>query len=64
MSGYIPEVDRHQIALLPETLEEFVVADSPIRVIGAFVDGLPMETLGFSRATPARPVRGARPVPG
>ncbi len=53
MSGYIPEVDRYQTALLPEALEDFIIADSPIRVIGAFVDGLSMQTLGFNRATPA-----------
>lgn len=53
MSGYIPEMDRYQTALLPETLEDFIIADSPIRIIGAFVEGLAMETLGFTRATPA-----------
>jgi transposase len=53
VSSYIPEVDRYQTVLLPDALEDFIVADSPIRVIAAFVDGLPMETLGFTRATPA-----------
>jgi transposase len=53
MSGYIPAVDRHQTVLLPDALDDFVGAENPVRVIDAFVDGLALADLGFSRTTPA-----------
>lgn len=39
--------DRNQINLLPNTLEDFVSADNPVRVIDAYVDSLNIEDLGF-----------------
>jgi transposase len=53
MSGFIPAVDRHQTVLLPDTLDEYVDAENPVRVIDAFVDGLALADLGFTRTTPA-----------
>lgn len=53
MSGYIPAVDRYQTVLLPDTLDEYVGAENPVRVIDAFVDGLALADLGFTRTTPA-----------
>jgi transposase len=53
VSGFIPAVDRHQTVLLPETLEDYVGAENPVRVIDAFVDGLALDALGFARTTPA-----------
>ena len=53
MSGFIPAVDRHQTVLLPETLEDYVGPENPVRVIDAFVDGLDLANLGFERVTPA-----------
>ena len=53
MSGFIPGVDRQQTVLLPESLEDYVDAENPVRVIDAFVDGLDLRELGFSRVTPA-----------
>lgn len=41
---------RHQIALLPESLEDFVVADHPVRVVDAYIDKLDMGALGFDKA--------------
>ena len=52
MSGYIPAIDRAQVVLFPEALDEFVGAESPVRVIDAFVESVPMERVGFHRATP------------
>ncbi len=51
--GYKPGVDREQQVLFPETVDEYVSADNPVRVIDAFVDGLDMSKLGFERAVPA-----------
>lgn len=53
MSGFIPAVDRHQTVLLPDALDDYVDAENPVRVIDAFVDGLALADLGFTRTTPA-----------
>lgn len=46
--GYIKGADRNQITLMPECVEDYVVADNPVRVIDAFVDGLDIAALGFN----------------
>ena len=51
--SYIPCEDRGQAALLPAAIEDYVAADAPVRVIGAFEDGLDVGGLGFGRAVPA-----------
>jgi transposase len=51
---YRKGLDRKQGILLPPTMEEMVGADSPARVIDAFVDSLDMENLGFTH-TQRRP---------
>ncbi|MBV9531770.1 MAG: IS1182 family transposase [Bradyrhizobium sp.] len=40
---------RDQLSLFPTTLNEAVSADHPIRVIDAFVDGLDLAGMGFSK---------------
>ena len=44
---YIEGEDRHQAQLLPATVEEYVSAAAPVRVIDAFVDQLDLKALGF-----------------
>ena len=51
--GYIVGVDRQQEVLFPETLDEYVSEDNPVRFIDAFVAKLDMAELGFGRAIPA-----------
>jgi len=51
--SYIVGEERGQAALLPVSLEDYVAAEAPVRVIDAFVDGLDMAGLGFERAAPA-----------
>jgi len=51
--GYFKGADRHQIMLLPESIEQLVDEENPVRVIDAFVDGLNIEKLGFTKAKPA-----------
>jgi transposase len=53
MSRFIEGQERHQITLLPESLDEFVAEDSTVRVVDAFVDELDLESLGFDGTTPA-----------
>jgi len=57
--GYIEGRDRQQIMLLPDSIEELVSEDNPVRVIDAFVDGLNIEKLGFSKDKPAETGRPA-----
>jgi transposase len=40
---------RSQILLLPESLDDYVGAENPVRFIEAFVDGLDMTAAGFAR---------------
>jgi transposase len=45
--SYLRGVSRQQMMLLPESVEDYVGADNPVRVIDAFVDGLDLSALGF-----------------
>jgi transposase len=51
--GYKAGMDREQQAMFPATLDEYVAADNPVRVIDVFVEELDMVKLGFERARPA-----------
>ena len=44
--------DRTQTLLLPESLDEYVGHDNPVRFIDAFVDGLNLTEAGFARVAP------------
>lgn len=57
--AYIQGVDRDQQVLLPPSLDECVAPDSMVRVIDAFVEGLDLKALGFTKAAPARTGRPA-----
>jgi transposase len=47
MSGFINGADRSQVTLFPESLDEYVAEESPVRVIDVFVDELDLASLGF-----------------
>jgi transposase len=53
MSEHVTGLNRNQTALFPNTLEEYVDKENPVRFIDAFVDSLNMEKLGFKHALPA-----------
>lgn len=42
-SAYLDGVDRHQVFLLPERVEDYVGEEHPVRVIDAFIDQLVAE---------------------
>src|SRR5919206_2043243 len=44
--------DRSQTLLLPESLDEYVAAENPVRFIEAFVDSLDLAAAGFARTQP------------
>jgi transposase len=52
---YIEGEDRHQIHLLPNTLDDFVEEENPVRVIDAYIDSLALEELGFQMYSGAKP---------
>jgi len=43
--------DRSQTLLLPESVDEYVGPENPVRFIDAFVDGLDLAAAGFVRVT-------------
>lgn len=53
MKRFVEGVDRTQSVLLPETLDDYVAEDNPVRVIDAFVDAVDLAALGFGGTLPA-----------
>jgi len=52
MARFIDEADRSQGVLLPETIDEYVAEENPVRVIEAFVAALDLGSLGFAGVEP------------
>jgi transposase len=53
MMRFVSGADRHQIALLPHRLDDYVSEDNPVRIVDVFVDELDLAALGFAGVTPA-----------
>jgi transposase len=51
--AYISGENRDQFTLLPQSLDEYVDDENPVRLIEAFVNSLDMELCGFRRHKPA-----------
>ncbi|MEA4872402.1 MAG: IS1182 family transposase [Synergistaceae bacterium] len=49
---YVEGQDRRQMVLMPDSIEDYIGEDNPVRVIDAFVEVLDLEELGIRRATP------------
>ena len=47
MSGFIEGDDRRQVTLFPESLDDYIAENSPVRVIDVFIDELDISGLGF-----------------
>jgi transposase len=52
MKRYVVGQDRSQSTLFPESLDEYIVEDNPVRVVDVFVDELDLRELGFEGAEP------------
>ena len=52
MKRFVEEKSRTQGFLLPESIDEYVSADNPVRVIDAFVQELDLVSLGFEGVQP------------
>ena len=57
MSRFVEGLDRSQVTLIPECLDDFIAEDNPVRVVDAFVAELDLSARGFEGTTPKRPVR-------
>ena len=57
--GYVGELSRDQMLLLPTSADDYASADSPARFIAAFVDDLDLGLckLGFNARDPIRQAR-------
>ena len=55
--GYIQGVDRNQVILLPDAIDDYVGTDNEVRVIDAFIDSLDISSMGFK----AEPAKEGRP---
>ena len=49
---FIDGQDRGQLILLPESLDDYVGEDNPVRVVEAFIDELDLAVLGFAGVVP------------
>ena len=52
MRRFVEGADRGQRTLFPESLEDWIIEDNPVRVIDVFVDELELAELGFSGVAP------------
>jgi len=56
---YIRGASRNQVILFPESVEDYITEENPVRFIDAFVSSLDLAELGFNRAQPAETGRPA-----
>jgi transposase len=59
MKRFIEGENRFQATLFPESLDDYIAEDNPVRVIDAFVNALDLRELGFERAEPSATGRPA-----
>ena len=50
--AYIQGEDRYQITMFPDSIDEYISEDNPVRVIEAFVISLDVVSLGFKYSNP------------
>jgi transposase len=59
MGRFVEGEDRRQSFLLPETLDDYVTEDNPVRVVEVFIEELDLGSLGFGGVHPASTGRPA-----
>jgi transposase len=59
MGRFVEGEDRRQSLLLPESLDDYVTEDNPVRVVEVFIDELDLGALGFEGVQPAATGRPA-----
>jgi transposase len=59
MKRFVEGEDRRQSLLLPDSLDDYVTEDNPVRVVEVFIDELDLAALGFEGVAPASTGRPA-----
>ena len=59
MKRFVEGEDRRQSLLLPDSLDDYVTEDNPVRVVEVFIDELDLGALGFEGMAPAATGRPA-----
>ena len=59
MGRFVEGEDRRQSLLLPDSLDDYVTEDNPVRVVEVFIDELDLAALGFGGVEPAATGRPA-----
>src|SRR5580698_9601242 len=59
MGRFVEGEDRRQSFLLPQSLDDYIAEDNPVRVIEVFIDELDLSGLGFAGVHPAATGRPA-----
>jgi len=49
---FIRGASQNQVMLFPESVEDYITEDNPVRFIDAFIGSLDLAELGFTRASP------------
>jgi transposase len=49
---HIEGIDRNQLTLMPDSIEDFISAENPVRFLDAFIDSLDLIELGFPHVVP------------
>jgi hypothetical protein len=52
MKRFAESEDRRQATLLPDSLDDYVTDDHPVRVIDVFIGELDLAAMGFARVAP------------
>jgi len=52
MNRFIEGEDRRQATLLPDSLEDYVTDDNPVRVVDVFIEELDLAAMGFAGVEP------------
>ena len=50
--SYIEGTPREKVTLFPESIDDYITPENPVRFIDAFVDHLDLQALGFKRSIP------------
>jgi len=51
---YIKGENREQITFLPESFDDYISDENPVRIVDAFVNRLDIKSMGFTRHTPSK----------
>jgi transposase len=49
---HIKGIDRNQITLMPDAIEDYIAKDNPVRFLDIYIDHLDLKDLGFPHVVP------------